>query len=302
MGLTEQELSAVKPRRGGVMPWLLLVLVLAGAGAGGWFLWQALEAEKVATAQAQKALAETSQQALAGENAKNDLIAKLASVESEAGLLRARVDELDSTVKEREGELAKLKSTYDSLEDKLTAEIKKGEIRVSQSGGRLQVDLVDKILFDSGKADLSDRGKEVLGKVGAILATIQDKQIQVSGHTDDSPIADKQLKETFPTNWELSAARAVNVVRYLAEEAKVPAKRLLAAGYGEHHPVADNANAAGRARNRRIEILLTPALDAKPGTLPAPPEAKGAKPDPKAAKAVAKDAKPAKGGKGKKRP
>jgi chemotaxis protein MotB len=102
--------------------------------------------------------------------------------------------------------------------------------------------------------------------VGSILATVEDKQIQVSGHTDDSPIADK-LKDTFPTNWELSVSRAVNVVRFLTESAKVPSKRLVAAGYGEFHPIATNANPTGRARNRRIEILLTPSLDAKPADL-----------------------------------
>ncbi len=95
----------------------------------------------------------------------------------------------------------------------------------------------------------------------AVLAKVDDKQIQVSGHTDNSPISEK-LAPIFPSNWELSAARAVNVVKVLADQ-KVPAARMLAAGYGEFHPVAKNANAQGRARNRRIEILLTPLLESK---------------------------------------
>jgi chemotaxis protein MotB len=99
-----------------------------------------------------------------------------------------------------------------------------------------------------------------------VLAKVEDKAIQVSGHTDDSPPSDR-LTGTFPTNWELSTARAVNVVRFLAEKASVPSKRLVAAGYGQFHPLATNANPAGRARNRRIEILLTPALDAKPSNV-----------------------------------
>jgi chemotaxis protein MotB len=122
---------------------------------------------------------------------------------------------------------------------------------------------VDKILFDSGQADLSTRGQEVLGRLGTVLSKIDDKQIQVSGHTDDSPIADPKLAEKFPSNWELSVARAVNVVRFLTDKGQVPSGRLVAAGYGQFHPIATNANPSGRARNRRIEILLTPTLAAK---------------------------------------
>jgi chemotaxis protein MotB len=122
------------------------------------------------------------------------------------------------------------------------------------------VDLVDKILFDSGSAELSARGKEVLARMGAVLGKVDDKQVQVSGHTDNVPIAEK-----FPSNWELSVTRAVNVVRFLSETAKVPPKRLMAAGFGSHQPVASNGSPAGRARNRRIEILLIPLLQpAKP--------------------------------------
>ena len=98
--------------------------------------------------------------------------------------------------------------------------------------------------------------------MGAVLAAIDDKQIQVSGHTDRTPISDK-LTGQFPTNWELSTARAINVVRFLSEKASVPPQRLIASGYGEYHPIANNKTAAGRAKNRRIEILLTPSLAPK---------------------------------------
>jgi chemotaxis protein MotB len=155
-----------------------------------------------------------------------------------------------------------LKGTYDKLEEKMKDEIDKGDIRLSQSGGKLRVDLVDKILFDSGEAVISKRGEGVLSRVGGVLATMDDKQIQVSGHTDSNPISEK-LAPQFPTNWELSVTRAVNVVRFLEEKANVPAKNLIATGYGQHHPIASNKSAAGRARNRRIEILLTPSLDPK---------------------------------------
>ena len=167
--------------------------------------------------------------------------------------------ELSENLEEAQAELTRLKATFDSLQDKLQAEIKKGEIHLTQTNGRIQVDLVDKVLFDSGKAELSGRGVEVLTRVAGVLSQVDDKLIQVSGHTDDSPIVN-ELKSTFPTNWELSAARAVNVVRFLSEKGGVPGKRLVAAGHGEFQPVASNATPKGRAQNRRIEILLLPLL------------------------------------------
>src|SRR5262249_17764219 len=131
-----------------------------------------------------------------------------------------------------------------------------------QAGGKLRVDLVDKVLFNSGDAQISKRGENLLMRVGSILAGITDKQIQVSGHTDQMPIGEKRSTQ-FPTNWELSAARAVNVVRSLQEKANGPGERLAASGYSEYHPVASNKSQIGRARNRRIEILLLPSLDPK---------------------------------------
>jgi len=92
-----------------------------------------------------------------------------------------------------------------------------------------------------------------------VLAKVEGRSILVSGHTDDAPPS-QRLAATFPTNWELSVARAVNVVRFLGEKASVPAGRLVAAGHGDTKPIASNATPQGRARNRRIEILLIPDL------------------------------------------
>jgi chemotaxis protein MotB len=172
-------------------------------------------------------------------------------------------EQLSTDVREKSGELEKLKATTTQMEEKLKKEIGSGEIRLRQVGGRLQVELVDKILFDSGDARISKRGEEVLMRVGQVLSTIKDKQIQVSGHTDNAPISEK-LAAQFPTNWELSVTRATNVVRFLGEKAGVPEKFLAATGHGPHRPVASNATPQGRARNRRIEILLTPLIQPVP--------------------------------------
>ena len=268
-------------RGGSALPWVLLVLVLGITGAAGYFGFGMFQAANEQKAAALKASEEAGGKLHDLEAANKDLEEKVKGLETEKGTLSAQVQAKDE-------ELAKLKATYDSLNEQMKSEIDKGEIRLSQNGERLQVDMVDKILFDSGKSEVTDHGGEVLMKIGGVLAKVEGKAIQVSGHTDDSPIADKELQARFPTNWELSAARAVNVTRFLAEKAKVPGKRLVAAGYGEFHPISTNSTHEGRARNRRIEILLTPEVeskaaqlaDAKGGSKGATVPAKGKAPPP----------------------
>jgi chemotaxis protein MotB len=244
---------ALKQRSNG--PWFVAFLALAGAAGGGYYLHQGRQ-------HAREDAAAATQRAQAAEEAKTELTTKIEKLETEKTELATAKEELSKDVQAKTGELEQLKGTYNQLEDKIKDEIAKGDIKLSQSGGRLRVDLVDKILFDSGEAVISKRGEGVLSRVGAVLAAMDDKQIQVSGHTDSNPISEK-LATQFPTNWELSVSRAVNVVRFLEEKANVPAKNLIATGYGQYHPIASNKSAAGRARNRRIEILLTPSLDPK---------------------------------------
>lgn len=241
MSTEETREPAPKPK-GRALPWLLVVLLL-GALALAYFLYW----PKVAAADA-----------LAAQGTAQN--GRIAALEKENAALKQSADALAKDVAAKVDELAKLKGTYDALQENMKAEIAKGDVSLSQKDGKLQVDLVDKVLFDSGEAEISPRGQEILQRVGAVLAKIDDKQIQVSGHTDEAAISPK-LAEKFPTNWELSAARAVNVVRFLNEQANVPGRRLVASGYGPFHPLSSNATPQGRARNRRIEILLTPVIE-----------------------------------------
>ena len=263
-------------------PWMLVGLLAAGMAAGGYHFYDELRRAKSETGAATE---KTTAAVAAATAAQKELTDKVEKLEGEKAELTTAKEELSKEVAAKAGELAELKGTYDKLEDKMKDEIAKGDISLSQDGGRLRVGLVDKILFDSGEAAISKRGEEVLARVGAVLAAIDDKQIQVSGHTDRTPISDK-LAGQFPSNWELSTARAINVVRFLSEKASVPPQRLVASGYGEYHPIANNKTAAGRARNRRIEILLTPSLAPKAiakGKLTAVAEkAKPSEPDAKA--------------------
>jgi chemotaxis protein MotB len=246
----EEEIYSV--RSSSPLPWLLLVVVLAGAGYASY--WGYGERNRL--------IAEGTAGRLAASQLQTEKIAlaeRVQRLEAERNEARAAREALARNVEAQASQLAELKGTYDKLQEKMKEEIARGDIQLTESGGKLRVGLVDKILFDSGEARVSKRGEGVLARVGAVLAAIDDRQVQVSGHTDNAPISDK-LKEQFPTNWELSTARATNVVRFLAEKAAVPPQRLLASGHGEYQPIASNRTGAGRARNRRIEILLTPSL------------------------------------------
>jgi chemotaxis protein MotB len=276
----KEALRMARPSR---LPWVLFVAALLLAGITAFVMMRKLDAAHVEAASATGRALDAQQQLASARSSRAELETRLERLEAEKSDLLALKNELSRDVQAKAEELNRLKGTFDALREKMKAEIAKGEIRLSQAGGRLKVDLVDKVLFDSGEAKISKRGEEVLSRVGAILAQVQDRQIQVAGHTDDSPIS-ARLVDTFPTNWELSTARATNVVRFLQEKAGVPGKRLVASGYGPYQPVSSNKTASGRARNRRIEILLTPEL------APAP-----AKMEPKGKRPAASSPAPAKG-------
>lgn len=249
---------APRGKKGGSGGWWFAVLALLLAGGLGWLSFNQYDRAESLLRQ----IAPANAKVAAAAAKEKELTAKLEAVQKERDELQAARDELSKDVQSKDEELSKLKGTYDQLQDKLKSELSSGDIRLSESGGKLRVDLVDKVLFNSGEAKISRRGENVLMRLGSILAGIPDRQIQVSGHTDKLPIGEKR-SALFPTNWELSVARATNVVRFLQEKANVPGERLVASGYGEFHPVASNKTAAGRARNRRIEILLTPSLAPK---------------------------------------
>jgi len=255
-------------RRGSGLPWVLLVVTLALAVGGGWWLWKQREADQVNREELSKALVDVTR-------ARAESEAKLVLLRGELDAMKNQRDELANkttvlavTLEQREAELKRLTATSQSLEEKLAAEIKRGDVKVTQSEGRIQVDLIDKVLFDSAQSEISPRGEEVLTRLGGILKDIDDRSIQISGHTDDSPITLPDLKAKFATNWELSAARAVNVVRFLSEKAGVKPQRLSAAGYSQYRPVSGNITPKGRAANRRIEVLLLPPIEARKAVLP----------------------------------
>jgi len=160
----------------------------------------------------------------------------------------------------REARLAEVQGTYDELVGKLEDEIQRGEVKISELKGKLTVNVVDKILFDSGQAALKPAGIKVLQQIGDILKSAVDKDIQVEGHTDNVPIRGT-LTEVYPSNWELSTARANTVLHFLQDNVGISGERLSAVGYGEYRPIDSNSTAEGRALNRRIQIVLTATKD-----------------------------------------
>ncbi|MBL8614604.1 MAG: OmpA family protein [Deltaproteobacteria bacterium] len=149
---------------------------------------------------------------------------------------------------------------YKSLLARFAGMVESGKLRVKVVDGRLVVEMATDILFGSGKAALSPQGKQAVMEVGAILATLGDRRFQVEGHTDDVPIK----SATFPSNWELSSARAITVLKALIEGGMAPGN-VSAAAFGDSRPTVPNTNVDARARNRRIEIVLVPDLSTLPG-------------------------------------
>jgi chemotaxis protein MotB len=191
------------------------------------------------------------------------LRSSLSTIETDRDVLNEQNEILE---REKQEKLIEMSKTYEGLLGSMEDEIRQGRVTISRLKGQLTVNLVDEILFPSGSAQVKEEGKEVLARVGEALAGIEDKTIVIEGHTDNVPIIGG-LAQKFPSNWELSTARAVSVVRYLSEEATLEPTRLSAVGYGEYHPVSENDTDEGRAKNRRIEIKLMPLEPT-----PAPPD------------------------------
>jgi chemotaxis protein MotB len=177
---------------------------------------------------------------------------KIADLEAENTKLKENLAQL----KQKSQEVEAQSNTYKDLVQEMKSEVAKGEITITELKGKLTMDVVDKILFASGEAKVKKEGLAVLKRVVDVLKNVTDKNIRIEGHTDNVQIA-SNLSKVYPTNWELSAARALNVTKYLQEQGIDP-KIISATAFGEYQPLADNGTPEGRAKNRRIAIILLP--------------------------------------------
>jgi chemotaxis protein MotB len=143
---------------------------------------------------------------------------------------------------------------YEELNQQLRAEVAADQVTIQQLQDRLKLTMLDEILFPEGGWEIERKGKETLNKIIPVLKNLQNKRIEVNGYTDNVPIG-HSLKWRFPSNWELSTARATDVVRYLVQQGVNPAI-LSATGFGEQNPAAPNDTPQGRRQNRRVELVI----------------------------------------------
>ena len=263
-----------------VVAWKTAALATAavlGLGGGGYYFNRDLQARSQLTEAEQKSA---------------DFEARLKEAEGAAEAHRAQLDQeadkakkLSLQLEQTKAELAKLQDLSDSekkaleqklseqqiamekfkattvqadsrLEESLKKELADKDVQISRLKDQLKVTVASEILFPSGSAELSQEGVDVLRKVANAANKSQDEG-RVEGHTDTDAIA-AVLAQYYPTNWELSTARASVAVRTLEATGMVPASRLAAVGYGDSRPVAPNDTVEGKAKNRRVEIVFTP--------------------------------------------
>jgi len=257
-----REIESVPSSMWAIAAGLLLVLLL---GLAGYSLGQQKQANDALLAELslrESHIAGLEQQAARTAGA-------LATAQSQVTALIAEADEL-----KRAKEAAT--SAQQSLESQMRDALASKDITISELQGKLTLSILDRILFDSGQAVIKPAGQEVLRKLAAVLDQFPNRQIHVTGHTDNVPIHTTQ----FPSNWELAAARALAAVRFLVEEAGVNPTRLAAVANGEFQPVADNATPEGRAKNRRIAIVVLPEVFKSPEAPPPAPADEQSSPAP----------------------
>lgn len=256
----------------GIACGLAVALVAAGCGIKEEvYNAKVMEAERLkkeleAANQAQKSLEEqlalVKQENLTLSTKLSELGQDVAKLLGEKGALatdlQATRDREAKLRKEQEAQRARM-AKYREVIEKFKSLVTSGKLKIRIVRGQMVVEMASNILFETGKANLSDEGKLALGELAKILMTITDRNFQVAGHTDNVPIDSKK----FPSNWELSSARAVTVVKFLQDSGVKPVQ-LSAAGYAEYAPAQTNDTEDGRSANRRIEITLMPNLDELP--------------------------------------
>lgn len=248
-----------------------------------------LEETQLALSEAERTSEERAQTIASLEEQVSAHNARIATLEQENAALEAELQKVNASLDEANGELtmyadmkknlekalkankeelAELRraraqaearaAQYRKLTEQLASMVRSGKLSVKIRNGKMVIQLPDNVLFDPGKAKLKEDGQKALAEVATILAGF-DRDYLVAGHTDNVPISSKR----FASNWELSTARAVEVVTFLQENGVSP-KKLAAAGYGEFDPVASNDTKETRSLNRRIEIILMPNLNELP--------------------------------------
>lgn len=255
----EDEARSSAPRRRRWLPWSLLAATVLAAGGGGWLASRSVSALLARNAQLEREAAESESRVAELQVLRASMERRLRALERPSpGPPGSDVRPL-APAREADAQLAGREAARKTLEARLKEELRRGDAFLDESNGRLRVELTERLLFEPGQPTLTPRGSEVLARVGAVLAPLTDHTVQVAAHTDEVPHPGALLGAASPpTSWELSAARAVAVVRHLVDAARLPPERLAATGQASYRPVATTDSERARVRNRRVELLLAP--------------------------------------------
>jgi chemotaxis protein MotB len=252
--------------------WAYALLMTAGTAAGGYYVWtyrgdkiRAEEQMNVANAAREKSdsaakkngdeltTCRNSLESISGNAKETDT--KLSQTATAAAACQSALTAAEAAKKESDKRLASIADFQKKFSDMVGT----GKLKVGGRRGNLILELPSEVLFPSGSADLSKSGELNVLQVGLILKEMPDRRFLVVGHTDSAPLNGSIYKD----NWELSTARSLTVVRFLVQ-AGMKAENLIPAGEGEHDPISSNSTGEGRQRNRRIEIILLPAITELP--------------------------------------
>ncbi|MCX6073139.1 MAG: OmpA family protein [Campylobacterales bacterium] len=208
-----------------------------------------------------------------GDNELEVLKQKKMALQKEFDLLQNNLMVAQSGLKSSQSQLEVLKQIKDETEKRnkiyahFIAQLQKmidgGQLTVSIEKGRMVINLPENVLYATGSATINQKGQEALKEIAKLLSEFSERRFQIEGHTDNVPIQSSR----YPSNWELSTARALSVV-HLMRKNGVASQNISAAGFGEFQPRADNATKEGRTLNRRIEIIMLPNLDILSNELP----------------------------------
>ena len=234
--------------------WIVAVVMTAAAAAmlGLWTSARTQHQQEMEALQSQLDETKSDLAAVQGQNLTNHTV----------------IGDLTNQIADLQKQKEKAVQSSKSLESEMRSELESRDVTISKLQGKLTVNILDRVMFDSGEAVLKPDGEAVMQKIAAILKEHPQLTIHVVGHTDNVPIR-PNAQSKFASNWELSTARALAAVHFLTERAGVDPHRVGAVGYGEFRPVADNSTPEGRAKNRRIAITILPEELIPTDTFPA---------------------------------
>lgn len=194
-------------------------------------------------------------------NKNRELLAELEAKSKKLAEEQARLDKTANRLNELEAIIAAKEAAMKKLKDTLSKALNNFEgkgLTVEQKNGKVYVSMENKLLFNSGSWAVGSEGRKAVVELGKVLGDNPDLSVLIEGHTDDDPYAGSG---PITNNWDLSTKRATAIVAILSENGKINKQKLTAAGRGEFSPLASNSIPEGKAKNRRIEIILTPNLD-----------------------------------------